>query len=162
MVASYETKLNLMIIEINHDVYEAAIIPAHEQTVAPSIYGVLKSYYGGNQGRREVMMAAMFSVSEVVSMCYSSDLSLLVDGSSCDKGKEGHAFQRTRVRAPEGVEALSGAVTSEPVASNSSSTSVDMLFVSADVYQCRGRTVPRCVVNVDVKLRLERLAWEEV
>ena len=39
-----------------------------------------------------------------------------------------------RVRAPEEVAALSRAVTSEPLASSSSSsTSVDRLFVSADV-----------------------------
>ena len=91
----------------------------------------------GNKGscdvKLQVMLAARFSVSEVLSMCYISDISLLEDESSCDKGEEIHAYQGPRVRAPKEVGALNRVVTSESIVSFCSSAYVGSLFVSADV-----------------------------
>ena len=75
----------------------------------------------------------MFSVSEVLSVYFNSHLGFSEDESSCGEGEEAHVYQGPRVIAPEEVVALSRAVTSEPIASYSSSVSVDRLFVSADV-----------------------------
>ena len=52
---------------------------------------------------------------------------------SCDEGEEVHAYRGPRVIAPEEVATLSRTVTCEPLASCSSSASVDSLFVSADI-----------------------------
>ena len=55
-----------------------------------SIYVILKLYYVDNQCssdvKLQVTMAARFSVSEMLSMCYNSDFGLSVDESSCDEG----------------------------------------------------------------------------
>ena len=92
----------------------------------------------GNQGSRDMTLqvtkVTRFSVSEVLSMCYNNgDFSLSEDESSCDKGKGVYAYRGSRVIARKKVAALSRTVSSEPIASGSSSTSVDKLFVSADV-----------------------------
>ena len=52
---------------------------------------------------------------------------------SSDEGKEVLAYQGPRVIAPDELAAMSRAVTCEPITSGSSSTSVDRLFVSADI-----------------------------
>ena len=47
------------------------------------------------------MMEARFSVNEVLSMCYNSDLGLSEDESSCDEGAEFRDYRGPRVIAPE-------------------------------------------------------------
>ena len=55
------------------------------------IYVILKPFYIGNQGSRDfklqVMKAASFNVSEVLSMWYNNDFGLSEDESRCDEGK---------------------------------------------------------------------------
>ena len=60
----------------------------------------------------QVTMAAMFSVSEVLSMCYNSDFGFSEYESSCDEGEEVHAYRGPRVIVPEKVVSLNRAVTS--------------------------------------------------
>ena len=72
-------------------------------------------------------------MSKMCQCAYNKDFGLSEDESSCDKGEEVHAYRGPRVIAPEEVAALSRTVTSEPIASCSSSASVDRLYVSADV-----------------------------
>ena len=67
-------------------------------------------------------------------MCYHSDFGLTEDKSSCDEHEELHTYRGPSVIALEEVAALSLALTSEPIASGSSSASVDRLFVSADIF----------------------------
>ena len=68
-----------------------AIVPAHAQRVALSLHIILKLDYVGSQGssdvKLQVMMVARFSVSEVLSMWYNSDLDLSEDESSCNEGE---------------------------------------------------------------------------
>ena len=54
-------------------------------------------------------------------MCYNSDFSLSENESICDDGEEVHAYLGQRVVAPEEVAALSRAVISEPIVSDSRS-----------------------------------------
>ena len=96
----------------------------HAQTVALSIYVILKPYYDGRDVKLQITIVAMFSVSVVLSICYNSDFGLSEDGSSCDKGEEVHAYQGQRVIAPEEVATPSSAITSEHIARSSSSSKV--------------------------------------
>ena len=78
-------------------------------------------------------MVSSFSVNEVMSFCYKCDFDFSEDESSCDEGEEVHTYRGPRVIAPEEVAALIRVVTSEPIASDSSSASVDRIFASADI-----------------------------
>ena len=72
-----------------------------------AIYLIFKLYLLGNHGSHDiellVMMAARFSASEVLSMCYYSDFGLSEDESSCDEGDEVHVCRGPRIIAPEEV-----------------------------------------------------------
>ena len=82
----------------------------------------------------QVTMAARFCVREVPSMCYSSDFSLSGDDSSCDEGEKIAALSRAVTSEPlASGSSSSSEQSSEPIASGSRSTSVDRLFVSANV-----------------------------
>ena len=75
-----------------------AIVSAHAQRVALSIYVILKHYFVSNHDSHDVllpvMMMAIFSISEVLSMCYNSDFNLSRDESSCNEGKEVHTYRK--------------------------------------------------------------------
>ena len=95
-------------------------------------YIILNPYYVGSQGshdiKLQVTMAAMFNVRDALSVCYNSNFSLSEDEFNCDEGEEVPCLPRAKCYTPEEVAALSIAVTSEPKASCSSSTSADRLI----------------------------------
>ena len=63
-------------------------------------------------------------MSDILSMCYNSDLGLSENESICDDGEEVHTYLGQRLVAPEEVAALSRAVISEPIVSGSRSAFV--------------------------------------
>ena len=70
--------------------------------------------------KHQITMAAMFSVSEVLSMCKTSYFGISEDESNCDEGEEVHSCRSPcllgpRVVALKEVAALSRAITSEYV-----------------------------------------------
>ena len=79
------------------------IVSTLAQRIALSKYIILKLYYVGNQGssdvKLQVMKAAMFSVSEVLSTSYNEA------ESNCE-GEEVHAYRGQRLIAPEEVAVL--------------------------------------------------------
>ena len=94
---------------------------------------MLKLYYVGNQDsfdiKVQIMKAAMFGVSEVLSMCYNSYFNLSEDESSCDEGEGVHACRGPRLVA---------AVTSECIASSSASIYINT-EVSTDAEDDQGQ-----------------------
>ena len=60
-----------------------------------SIESLLRRNQGSHDVKLQVAMAATFSVSKVLSICYNCVFGLSEDESICDKGEEAHAYRGT-------------------------------------------------------------------